>query len=141
MRRDVLIIALVVGAILVVTAGALLLTSLSPAHAEITALSTDKDLYHSHEIMKIAVMVRSSGQMDNATLMFEGIKDKNGKMRLSHEIPANLTSDQTMITYDYELPSCSKCAGLDPGDYGFNVTLQRNNVTLSQVNYTVRIEQ
>ncbi len=141
MRRGMLIVAIVVAAILVVAVAAILVSSLTPAHAEITAVSTDKDLYHSKEIMKIAVMVRSSGQVDNTTVKIEGIEDKYGKLRLSSEIPANITSDQTMVTYDYELPSCSKCAGLEPGSYQFNVTLEKNGMPISNATHTVQIEQ
>ena len=141
MRRDVLIVTVVVAAVLVIAVAAVFVSSLSPAHAEIAAVSTDKDIYHSHETMKIAVMVRSSGQMDNTTVKIEGIEDKNGRMRLSHEIPANISSDQTIVNYDYELPACSKCAGLDPGSYQFNVTLERNGIPISNATHSIRIEQ
>ncbi len=141
MRRDVLIVAVVVAAILVVAVSAILVSSFSPARAEIAAVSTDKDLYHSKETMKIAIMVRSSGQMDNTTVRIEGIEDKNGRMRLSHSMPAQITSDQTVVNYSYELPSCSKCAGLDPGDYQFNVTLERNGIPISNATHSIRIEQ
>jgi hypothetical protein len=141
MRRDVLIVAVVVVAVLVIAVAAVLVSSLMPAHAEIAGVGTDKDLYHSHETMKIAVLVRSSGQMDNTTMLFTGIEDKNGRMRLSHEIPANITSDQTIINYDYELPACSKCAGLDPGNYQINVTLERNGIAISNATHIIKIEQ
>jgi hypothetical protein len=113
----------------------------SPRGATITAVTTDKDLYHSNDIMNIAISVMTAGTMDNTTVRIEGISDRHGRMRLSHEIPANLSTGPATFIYDYQLPSCSSCAGLDPGTYEVNITLVRNGVIISNMTRTVQLEQ
>ena len=62
-------------------------------------------------------------------------------MRLSHDIPANLSAGPATFIYDYQLPSCSSCAGLDPGTYQVNITLVQNGSIISNMTRTVQIEQ
>jgi hypothetical protein len=140
MRRDVLatVIVVVIVAVIVII---LLSLSHQPAEAHITAVTTDKELYHSNEIMNIVISVMSAGNVDNSTVRIEGISDRHGRMRLFHEIPANLSSGPATFIYDYQLPSCSSCAGLDPGTYQVNITLEQNGVVISNMTRSVRIEQ
>jgi maltose-binding protein MalE len=139
MQRKIVIIALAVVIIVVLAAVALLFAG--PAHAEIASVTTDKDLYHSSEVMKMTIAVSSSGNMDNTTVRIDGIRDTYNRTRLSHEIHANLTSGQIIFTYDFELPSCSRCAGLPEGSYPFNVTLVHDNVVISNMTGSVQIAQ
>lgn len=140
MRRDVLATVIVVVIVAVIV---IILLSLphQPAGATITAVTTDKELYHSNEIMNIVISVMSAGNVDNSTVRIEGISDRHGRMRLSHDIPVNLSSGPATFVYDYQLPSCSSCAGLDPGSYQVNITLEQNGVVISNMSRTVRIEQ
>jgi hypothetical protein len=139
MRRELLIIA---AAVVICAFIALVLTSiLGPAHAEITSLTTDKDLYHSNEIMKITIMVNSVGSMENTTARFEGILDENGLMRISHDMPINLSVGPNILTYEYNLPSCSKCSGLAEGTYQVTATLIRNGDPISNMTYSFQLKQ
>jgi hypothetical protein len=140
MRRDLLIIAVVV---LVAVAAIAIAYPLfyGVASADILSVSTDKELYHSNEVMHISVDVTSSGKMENTTLFISGIEDRYGDSRLMQTLPANLSPGTNRLSYDYQLPPCSHCAGLDPGDYQFNVTLERDGLVLDETNYTIRIEQ
>jgi hypothetical protein len=139
MRKDILaiIISALILAACLLSAGC---TS-SPAGATITAVTTDKDLYHSNDVMNIAISVMTAGTMNNTTIRIEGISDRHGRMRLSHEIAANLSTGPATFIYDYQLPSCSSCAGLDPGTYQVNITLVQNGVVISNMTRTVQIEQ
>ena len=139
MRRDILII----GAALVVCAliALILLSVLGPAHAEITAVSTDKDLYHSNELMKITITVNSAGNMDNTTARIEGIRDDDAKLRISHDMPANLSTGPNVLFYEYKLPACSHCSGLEEGTYQVNVTLIRNGAPVSNMTHSVELRQ
>ncbi len=139
MRRDILIIAAVVVTCAVI--GMILLSVMGPAHAEITGISTDKDLYHSNEIMNITIIVNSAGNMDNTTARIEGIQDKNGKMRISHDMPTNLSAGPNVLFYEYKLPTCSHCSGLEEGTYQVNVTLIRNGVPVSNMTLPVELRQ
>jgi hypothetical protein len=140
MRKDLLIIAvlvLVVVAVIVIAYPFFF----APASADIVLVETDKPLYHSNEIMHISVDVTSSGSMNNVTLLISGIEDVYGDTRLMHTMSTNLTSGTNTLSYDYQLPPCSHCAGLDPGDYQFNVTLEQDGKILGYTNHTIRIEQ
>ncbi|MDD1714625.1 MAG: hypothetical protein LUQ61_05110 [Methanoregulaceae archaeon] len=140
MRRDLLIIAVIVLAVILVVAVAASLL-FGPASADILSVSTDKDLYHSNEIMHVTVEVSSSRSLDNTTLLFSGIEDRYGDFKLNDTLSANLTPGTNTLVYEHTMPSCSHCSGLDPGDYQFNVTLGRNGAILDTVNHTIRIEQ
>jgi hypothetical protein len=140
MRRDLLIIAVIVLVVVAVIAIAYPLFY-GIASADILSVSTDKELYHSNEVMHISVDVTSSVKMNNTTLLISGIEDRYGDTRLMHTISTNLSPGTNELSYDYQLPPCSHCAGLDPGDYQFNVTLERDGMVLDYTNHTIRIEQ
>lgn len=112
-----------------------------PGRTGILQVTTDRDLYHSHDVMKITVVADIAPPADNMTLRLEGIRDTNGKLRLKHSVPVNTTGSSVILLDEFELPPCSSCAGLPAGDYPFNVTLVRNNSTLSTIMHMVRIEQ
>ena len=139
MNRNILIIA----AVLVVCAAIAIvfLPVVGPANTEITTVSTDKDLYHSNEFMKIIITINSAGNLDNATVRIEGIRDEYGMMRITHDMPVNLSPGPNIFFYEYQLPSCSKCSGLGEGTYPVNVTLLRNGVPLSTMTRSVELKQ
>lgn len=139
MRRDLLIVAIVV--VVAAIIGVILLSLSGPVHAEIASVNTEKELYHSDEVMNITVAVNATGNLDNATLVIEGIQDKHGRTRLSHQMQVNLTSGANTFTYDYQLPECSSCAGLNPGAYQVNVTLMENGTVISNATTSVEIQQ
>lgn len=139
MRRDLLIVAgVLMVAVLVV---ALVVLSGALAHADILSVTTDNDLYHSNNVMKITVTVTSSGKINNAVVNITGITDRYGDDKLVHVMPVNLSPGTNTLTYNHQLPSCSHCSGLDPGTYSFNVTLERDGMIMDQVNHSIRIEQ
>lgn len=140
MRRDLLVIVVIVLAVAAVAALAYSVF-LVPPSATIRSVSTDKDLYHSNEIMYVTVEVTSRGTLNNATISFSGIEDRYGGLKLNGSLPANLTPGLNTLSYDHPMPSCSHCSGLDPGDYRFNVTLERDGLVLDSTNHTIRIEQ
>lgn len=140
MRRDLLIIAAV---IIVAAALALVISPLlfGPASAEITAITTDKELYHSNEIMKITVLVRSQGNMTNTTLVLSGILDHHGDAHLEREIPLNLSPGPNTLVYDHKLPACSSCSGLHPGTYEVEASLVRDGAIISNMTHAFSLEQ
>lgn len=138
MRRDLIIAAL---AIVAVAAMFSACTQLMGSGPTIESVATDKDLYHSNEVMHITMVVESPAGVTNATFVITGIRDNNGRERLSHNLTTGLLRGSNNVTYDYQLPPCSGCAGLSPGDYQFNVTIFEDGVVSNTVNHTVRIEQ
>ena len=139
MRRDRLSIA--VALLGVITVAALVVGCTGLTRADILSVNTDKELYHSNNVMNITVAVTSPKTIDNVTLNITGIEDRYGDMRLSHQIQVNLSPGTNTLTYDYQLPPCSKCAGIDPGNYSFNVTLEQGGTILDQTNYSIQLEQ
>jgi hypothetical protein len=139
MREKILVIVLIVAAIGLISLG--FLTLVKPVNADIVNITTDKGLYHSNEVMAITVTIASSGNLKNATIKFDGLRDNYGRERLSHDLTADLPAGETNVTYDYNLPPCSICAGLSPGMYSFNVSLISGNSVLSNMTHSIRIEQ
>jgi hypothetical protein len=139
MRRDLVVIAVIVLA--VVVGIAIAASFFGPVSADILSVSTDKDLYHSNEVMHVTVEVTSSRSLDNASVLFSGIEDRYGGLKLNGTLSANLTPGINILSYEHTMPSCSHCSGLDPGDYEFNVTIGREGVIFDTVNHTIRIEQ
>ena len=141
MQKNTLVLAIIVVVILI-TASLMGLTSLfRPASATVFSVTTDRDLYHSNDVMMMKILVNSTGFTTDTSLKIEGIKDTYGQTRLSHSMNANLTPGPNVFLYDYHLPSCSKCSGLDPGNYPINVTLVKNGTVISNLSVTVHLEQ
>ena len=140
MRRDILVGVVFVAIIAVMLIIYSLFFTGSPA-AEITSVTTDSDVYHSKGIMTITISISSSGELDNMTIGLEGIRNRDGDTLLSHQIPVNLSWGPNTYFYEYELPRCSSCSGLNPGDYDINVVISRNGDVMDKTNLSVRIEQ
>ena len=145
MRKEVLVVAAILA--LVVIAGALYLvrgSSTVPGGGQVavTSFQTDKDLYHSKEMMQIQVSISSGSPVANATVHIWGITDRYGDTHLMKDIPVELNPGVTTITTEYQLPACSKCSGIDPGDYPVNLKLVRDgNQLLAVGSHTVHLEQ
>jgi len=140
MRRDLLIIALV-GIVAVAIVLVIYPLMFGPSRAEITAVTTDKDLYHSNDVMKITVLVRSQGDMTNTTLVLSGIRDRRGSPHLTREIPLNLSPGPNTLAYDHKLPACSSCSGLNPGTYTIEASLVRDGGIIANMTHTFSLEQ
>jgi hypothetical protein len=139
MRKKILLAVLIVAVIGLIFLG--LSAFVIPVNAGIVNVTTDKGLYHSNEVMTITVTITSSGNLTNATIKFDGLRDHYGRERLSHDLTTDLPTGEINLTYDYNLPSCSICAGLSPGMYSFKVSLIHDNSVLSNMTHSIRIEQ
>ena len=109
--------------------------------ASIISVTTDKDLYHSKEIMNITVTVSSQGDMSNATLRFKGIQNLHGDFQINTEIPANLSPGLNTLVYKHELPRCSSCSGLNAGTYQVEVQLIHDGSIVSNMTHSFQLEQ
>jgi len=137
MRRNIHIVALVI----VVIAACAVSGCLGPGTASITNVSTDKDLYHSKEVMNITVLVSSQGDMSNTTLRITGIQNKYGEYQLDDEIPVNLSNGRNIIPYEHKMPTCSSCSGLSAGTYQIDVALVQNGIIISNTTHSVELKQ
>jgi hypothetical protein len=137
MRRDKLIIAV----IMVIIATSVVPGCLGPGTSRITSVTTDKDLYHSKEIMNITVLVSSQGDMSNTTLRIHGIQSRDGDFQLDKEIPVNLSPGLNTLVYGHQLPSCSSCSGLSAGTYQIEAELIHDGMIASNMTHSFKLEQ
>ncbi len=139
MRRNILIISLIVVLIAACVVPGCLNTG--PGTAQITNVTTDKDLYHSKENMTITVLASAQGDMSNTTLRITGIKNKYNEFQLDDEIPVNLSPGTNIVTYEHKMPSCSSCSGLSAGTYQIDVALVHNGIIISNTTHSVELQQ
>lgn len=141
MKKSTVLLTIVIVIILIVASAMVFTSLLKPAQANVYSVTTDKDLYHSNDVMMMKIAVNSTGFTTDTSLKIEGITDSYGQTRLSHIMRANLTPGPNIFLYDYHLPTCSKCSGLDPGTYPLNITLEKNGTIISNMSITVNLEQ
>ena len=137
MRLDILSLSVLV----LILAACAMPGCLGPGSARITSVTTDKDLYHSKEIMNITVLANSQGDMSNTTLRLRGIQDRHGDFQLDQETPVNLSPGLNTLVYDHQLPSCSSCSGLSAGTYQIEVELIHNGMIVSNMTHSIQLEQ
>jgi hypothetical protein len=99
--------------------------------------STDKQLYHSREKMKINAILLSEGEMENVRVKVFGIKRGNS-YKLSQEKVVNLTKGKNEIEFSYVTPSCYGCAGIKPGKYDLTLEVFYKDKLI--LNSTCKIE-
>lgn len=139
--RDRAISACAMLLVLVALAGAIyILKSDDAGYPSILNLSTDRERYQSREMMNIQVTVYAPSSGKELTLRIEGITDLMGRSRCQIEEQLRLDQGVHTFSYSYELPACSRCAGLPPGDYLLNATLLEKERVLSSMQRTVRLE-
>lgn len=114
---------------------------LDSSSAGIASITTDKDLYHSHEVMNITVSISSQGNIGNATLRLRGIQDDDGHFQLNKDIPVILAPGQNIQVYSHQLPHCSSCSGLLEGTYRIDASLLQNGEIISNMTHTFQLKQ
>lgn len=137
MQRCILIISLIG----IIIAACSVPGCLDTGDAGITSVTTDKDLYHSHEIMNITVSLSSHGETGNATLRLKGIQDEDGHFQLNQDIPLTLSPGPNTFVYDHQLPHCSSCSGLLEGMYKIDASLIVNGDIVSNMTHTFQLKQ
>jgi len=103
-------------------------------------MRTDKDIYHSNELMKVEVEIDSENELDNCQLAVYGIEVR-GKPKMYHVVPMNLTVGSNLVMYGYKMPACNKCAGVNPGNYSIHAELYYNNTLVIESIGEVRLVQ
>lgn len=137
MRQDFLIISLIV----VIIGACIVPGCINPAGASVTSVTTDKDLYHSHDVMKITISLTTEGNMGNATLRLRGIQDDEGHFQLNQNIPVTLPGGPITQVYEHQLPHCSSCSGLLEGTYTIDASLLQNGNLISNMTHTFQLQQ
>jgi hypothetical protein len=103
------------------------------------SLSTDKELYHSNELMNITVEVNSPEELKNARIRVYGIY--SGRYRLNEEKEVDLEIGKNNISFLYKTPRCYGCAGISPGVYEINAELEYDGEIKINETKSVEIRQ
>jgi hypothetical protein len=107
----------------------------------VSSFQTDKDQYHSKEIMKVQVTLTSDTRLENVRIFLEGIKDRYGELHLKKNTSLTIIPGTNTVNLEYQLPTCSTCSGIDPGDYPINLSVVQNGVQIARGVHTVHLEQ
>ena len=108
---------------------------------EIENVTTEKDTYHSGEIMNITVVLKSTTDVSGVYANVSGITDKRGRNKLFKETTTNLTRGLNNVTFTYTMPACSSCSGISEGIYHFNASVVYGNVTVGNSTCSVILKQ
>ncbi len=129
----------------VLICAAVLLTGCVTTHiadsVEIENVTTDNGTYHSGEIMKITVVLKSATDVSGVYTNVSGITNKRGKNLLFKETTTNLTRGLNNVTFTYKMPACSSCSGISGGTYHFNASVVYGNVTVANSTYSIVLKQ
>ena len=102
-------------------------------------MSTDKELYHSNEAMKIIVGIQSSDDLKEAQLRTYGIYA--ARYRMDQNKIINLTKGDNEIIIDYTTPKCTGCAGIAPGTYQIFAELGYEGIIIGNSTKNIEIRQ
>ena len=103
--------------------------------AEVTGIVTEKDVYHSNEVMKFTVTVYANGDLPGVDAKATGI---SGRMNLNQIV--NLTAGENEMEFETRLPSCNRCSGISPGMHDIVVQLYYGDL-IAENSTKVEIQQ
>lgn len=106
---------------------------------ESLTLKTDKQLYHSSEIMEITSKVTCSKPVEDAEVRFYGIN--SNRNRLDETKTVNLQEGENTITHEFQTPRCNTCSGIKEGNYKVNVNIKKDDADLISASTDVEIKR
>jgi hypothetical protein len=87
-------------------------------------LDTDKELYHSNEMMNITLHVTSDIEMNNATARVYGIYAGSNRLDLSKT--ADIKEGENTIYFEFRTPPCNRCSGISAGNYTITAEIEKD---------------
>ncbi|GEM_PF-1489775 len=85
------------------------------AQLSLSSFSTDKEIYHSAEIMNMSFDIYSSAYAGNVNISIRGINEK-----LDIQDSIYLKNGFNKIFFQYQLPRCNVCGGISAGNYSID---------------------
>lgn len=116
-------------------------TEMLPPELTISAISTDKVIYHSKESMNITISVFASKPAMAYRVTVEGIEDSRGRTRLSDEQTMNFTPGENVVVFAYTLPSCNTCSGIKAGNYTITAAVWDNDSVIANATHGISLQQ
>ncbi|MBW3015788.1 hypothetical protein KY330_05165 [Candidatus Woesearchaeota archaeon] len=86
-----------------------------PLTVSVISFTTDRELYHSNEVIRMASSISSNRELENVTVRFYGIMASRN--RIDESIVRPLVVGENTLEVEYQAPSCYGCAGVRPGTY------------------------
>lgn len=112
----------------------------APLPEYLIAISTDNYSYHPRDRVGLSINITVPESMELADIRFFGVENKNGEYKLSREMEMNLTQGLNVIETDTNIPSCSKCSGIDtPGVFQIYAALYRDDEQLANASKEIAI--
>lgn len=102
-------------------------------------LNTDKELYHSNELMKIKLDFRSTADMGTAAVNVYGIYAGRNRMDLSGNV--NIINGDNEVYFEFATPSCNSCSGISPGNYTITAEIVKDDVVIAKKAKIIEIQQ
>jgi hypothetical protein len=96
---------------------------------EIVNVTSDKNLYHSSEVMTLKVSVYAGKDLQDVNVTANGVVNRLNATRI-----VNLTRGVSEVPFVYTLPKCNVCGGISAGYYNITGGVVYGNTTLA--NYT-----
>jgi hypothetical protein len=107
----------------------------SNVYLDVVSVNTDKDLYHSAEVMKLTAVIASGEDVTGAVVTASGL---NGKMSASKTV--DLIEGGNTVEFEYTLPRCNTCGGIPAGSYTCTLSASYGDSSVSK-DFTVEIRQ
>ncbi|MBN2518116.1 MAG: hypothetical protein JXB14_04680 [Candidatus Altiarchaeota archaeon] len=104
-------------------------------------ISTDKYEYKSLEEMEISVVVDSPVVVGEVVIELRGILNDWGVSKLKLDKKTPLSEGHNVVKFDYTVPKCYGCAGLDPGTYSISAEVKYNDISLANTSTEVSIQK
>jgi len=100
-------------------------------------ISSDKSSYEEHSKANFTITLTSPKNMTGMIKLW-GVKNKYGAYKIDYWDYVNLTAGQNVIKKATQLPSCSSCAGIAPGNFTVYAALYVNDTQI--INSSTQIE-
>ena len=105
---------------------------------DVVNLTTDKELYHSGEIINITADIGSPFPLNNVSVRFYGIYSRG--YRLDQTKIVDLKKGQNTVNLNYIAPRCYGCSGISPGTYKVNINISYNKIS-TNISKSIEIRQ
>lgn len=102
------------------------------------SLSTDKELYHSDEMMNITFSIDSEIK-NNITVRIYGIYASRNRLDMKKDV--QLIPGDNEIIFNYMTPKCTGCLGINPGTYEINAEFYKDGKTVGSVKKDIEVRQ
>lgn len=98
-------------------------------------ISTDKEVYHSNETLKVHIEFNSTKEV-KANIQVSGINNLFGRAMLTETRESILKKGDNSFDFEFKTPSCEECSAVTPGSHYINATIsigEKNYVSNTKI--------